>query len=366
MGIILLIKREKEIKVKKLIIIFMIVIMLLTSCVNSKNNEPNLPPDEGSDDTVIESTELSIKDYFPFTENTMYEYAGEGNEYATYTVFTDYTTDTRIQTRTNNGGTETVKVIENKNGQLKVLLDRAETYFIEDFTKTKNNNGEVLLKEPIEVGNSWSNGEDIKTSITNLDIDITIPLGTFKALEVTTEGKNYTITDYYAKDIGLIKTVNSGEGYEVSSTLSKIESDVPLVQSINLYYPNMEEDIINSTKVNISFNTNDNIKDIIENAIKDISTENQVLTPNVKINNLYLGNDGIIHIDFSKELISEMNAGAYYESMILQCITNTLGMYYGIEKVYLTIDGEPYESGHIQKKEDEPFTINFENVKPVE
>ncbi len=61
-----------------------------------------------------------------------------------------------------------------------------------------------------------------------------------------------------------------------------------------------------------------------------------------------------------------MNAGAYYESMILQSITNTLGMYYGIEKIYITVDGNPYESGHIQKNEGEPFTINFENVKPIE
>ena len=353
---------------KKLIIISIIIIMvmLLTSCNNAKNNEPNLPQNEGSDNTVIDSTELSIKDYFPFTENTKYEYTGEGNEYATYTVFTDYITDTRIQTRTNNGGTEIVKVIENKNGQLKVLLDRAETYFREDFTNTKNNNGEVLLKEPIEVGNSWSNDEDIKTSITNLDVDITIPLGTFKALEVTTEGKDYKITDYYAKDIGLIKTINKGTDYEVSSTLSKVENDTPLVQSINLYYPNMEDDVINSTKVDISFNTNDDVKKIIENAIKNISIQNQVLTSNVKINKLYLGDDGMVHIDFSKELISEMNAGSYYESMILQSITNTLGMYYGIENIYITVDGNPYESGHIKKKEGEPFIINFENVKPIE
>ncbi len=107
-------------------------------------------------------------------------------------------------------------------------------------------------------------------------------------MEVTTEGKDYTITDYYAKDIGLIKTINAGNDYEVSSTLSKIENDIPLVQTINLYYPNMEESILNSTKVDISFKTNDNVKDVIENAIKNISTQNQVLTPNVKLINCIL------------------------------------------------------------------------------
>ncbi len=71
---------------KKLIIILIIMIMFLTSCDKPKNNEPNLQPNEGSDNTVIESTELSIKDYFPFIENAKYEYTGEGNEYATYTI----------------------------------------------------------------------------------------------------------------------------------------------------------------------------------------------------------------------------------------------------------------------------------------
>jgi len=342
--------------------------MILSACNNIKNDnnkQTNKPPDEGSSE-VIESTELSINDYFPFTENTKYQYTGEGNEFATYSVFTDYINGDRIQTRSNNGGTEVVKVLENKNGQLKVLLERPETYFRENFTNTKNTIGEILLKQPIKVGTSWTIDDNIKRSITNVDIEITIPLGTFKAIEVTTDGKDYKTTNYYAKDIGLIKSVNIGTGYEISSTLSKIEDDVPLVQNINLYYPNMEEGNLNSIKVDMPFNTNDDAKDIIEKAIKNISNENQVLTSNVKINKLNLDDNGMVHIDFSKELISEMNAGSYYESMILQSITNTLGMYYGIENIYITIDGKPYESGHIQKKVDEPFTINFENVKPVE
>ena len=41
-----------------------------------------------------------------------------------------------------------------------------------------------------------------------------------------------------------------------------------------------------------------------------------------------------------------MNAGAGGENLILQSIVNTFGNYYG-EKVYLTVDNKPYESGHI-------------------
>ena len=353
---------------KKFIIVFLMMTMILTSCNNGndKDNEPSSEVDENTDNTDVDVTELKIEDYFPFKENTEYEYEGEGNEYATYTVFTDYITDNRIQTRTNNGGTEMVKVIENNNGQLKVLFSRGETYFREDFTKTTSNEGDILLKEPLTVGNSWTTGDDVKKSITNTDIEITIPLGTFKALEVTSEGKNYKTIDYYVKDMGLIKTVSTGDGYEVSSTLSKLKTDSPLVQNIIVYYPNMEDNILNSIQIEVSFNTNDETKDVIERTIKDASAQSKVLSTNAKINSLYLNEDGMVYLDFSKEFISEMNAGSAYESMILQSITNTIGMYYGVEEVYITVDGKPYESGHILMKEKEPFKVNFENVKPVE
>jgi len=353
---------------KKFIIVFLIMVVILTSCNNANENNNNTPKtevDENTDNTDVEPTELEIGDYFPFIENTKYVYEGEGNEYASYTVFTDYITENRIQTRTNNGGTEMVKVIENSDGQLKVLMSRGETYFREDFTNTTNNDRDILLKEPLTAGNSWTTVDDVKKSITNVDIEVTIPLGTYKAIEVTSEGKDYKTIDYYAKDIGLIKTVNTGEGYEVSSTLSKIETDAPFIQNINLYYPNMEESILNSIQMEISFNTNDDTKEVIEKTIKDIAAQNQVLSTNAKINNLYLNDNGMVYVDFSKEFISEMNAGSSYEAMILQSITNTIGMYYGIEEVYITIDEKPYESGHIYMKEGEPFKVNFDNVKPV-
>lgn len=355
---------------KKFIIVFLIMIMILTSCNNANENNNNTPNSEengNTDNTDVEVTKLTIEDYFPFKENTKYEYEGEGNEYASYTVFTDYITENRIQTRTNNGGTEMVKVIENNNGQLKVLFSRGETYFRENFTKTTSNEGDILLKEPLTVGNAWTAGDDVKRSITNSDIEITIPLGTFKALEVTSEGKDYKTVDYYAADMGLIKTISTGEGYEVSSTLSKLETDSPLVQNIIVYYPNMEEDLLNSIQIEVSFNTNDDTKDVIERTIKDVATQSQVLSSNTKINSLYLNDDdGMVYLDFSSEFVNEMNAGSAYESMIFQSITNTFGMYYGIEEVYITVDGKPYQSGHIYMKEGEPFKVNFDNVKPVE
>lgn len=84
--------------------------------------------------------------------------------------------------------------------------------------------------------------------------------------------------------------------------------------------------------------------------------------PNVKIKSLYLNKDNIVYIDLTKELVSEMNAGSGYESMILQSITNTIGSYYGVDKVYITIEGNPYSSGHFVMKNGEYFKVNTKNI----
>ena len=71
----------------------------------------------------------------------------------------------------------------------------------------------------------------------------------------------------------------------------------------------------------------------------------------------------MVYLDLSKEFTKEMNAGSLYESQILQCITNTLGDYYMVKKVYITVEGKPYSSGHILMKKGEAFNVNYKNTK---
>ena len=58
-----------------------------------------------------------------------------------------------------------------------------------------------------------------------------------------------------------------------------------------------------------------------------------------------------------------MNAGSGFEYEILRSITNTLGDYYGVDKVYISIEGRPYASGHYEIGEDEFFEVDKEGIK---
>lgn len=336
--------------------------ILLSGCANKNIINPN-GKNSGSNITPPAKKTFTVKDYYSFKKNTKYTYEGNGNEYASYNVFVDYINGDLVQLRVNNGGTEMVKVFENKNEEITMRLSRAECYYREDLTKIPSSKPEIILKEPLKKGTNWTLADGRKRYISNEDVQITTPSGNYKALEVTTESKEDKTLDYYAPNIGLVKTVFKFKDFEVSSTLSKIENGIPLTQRVKFYYPNVNEDKIYFTEKQLSFNTNDITRAIFEKAYKVIPKEgiSKVLSPNVKINSLYLNKDNKVYIDFSKELVSEMNAGSGYESMILQSITNTFGTYYGVDKVYITIEGSPYSSGHILMKKGEAFTVNFKN-----
>ncbi len=304
-----------------------------------------------------------IKDYYPFKSNIKYTYEGKGNEYASYTVYVDYLTDSREQIRINNGGTETVKVLENKDGELRVVFLRAETYYRENLTGKNSDKPEILLKEPLKKGTSWVLADGSTRSITNTGADISTPSGNYKCIEVTTPGKESTIKDYYALNAGLVKSVfiptNGGTDSEISSTLSKAEPNVAFVQTVKFYYPNAADDVNYSIERKLSFNTNDITKEVFKKYFKEpVNNSGRLISDNTQINYLYLNADGMVYVDFSKEFVTEMNAGSGYEGMILQCVTNTLGDYYGAGKVYITLEAKPYSSGHFLMKEGEAFTVH--------
>ena len=324
------------------------------------------PDNQEPDKDVEQTTNYSIKDYYPFTDNTIYEYAGNGNEYANYTIWVDYIENNRAQIRKNNGGTELVTVLENKDGELRSVLSREETYFRENFTTKQGKVEEIFLKEPLVKGTSWTAADGSKRYISNTDVDIKTNAGSFKAIEVTTEGKNYKKQDYYGLNSGLVKTVFTSEGIEVTSTLNETKKDTPLVQNVRIYYPSGDDMKLYYVEKQISFNTNDITRLTLEKIFKESPKKDvgTLLGPNVNIKSLYL-NNGVVYVDFSQNFVKEMNAGSTYELNILQAITNTLGNYYGVDKVYITIEDKPYSSGHILMKKGETFSVDLKNSEPL-
>ena len=333
---------------------------------------PAEAPEEGAEtpaeEPVVEeeAKEYTVNRLYPFEGDIYKVYEGKGNEFAGYDVYVDFVQSDRIQLRENNGGTEIVRVLEKKDGMLKEIIFEPETYYKENFLSKEANTDRILLMEPIAIGTTWKNDNETNT-ITAVDKEVVTPYGTYDAVEVTRVTKNedgeYTNIDYYAEDVGLIQSLNIGEGYEVSSSLQKVEMDAVQKKVVNFYYPNAMDERIFLYRKEIQFTTNDIPRNLIIGAYKELPKEAApVLTPNTKVNYLYLNEDGMVYVDLSRDFMNEMNAGAGYESLILQSLANTFGDYYGTDKVMLTIDGDTYESGHIMLRKFEPLKVNYDSI----
>lgn len=328
-------------------------------------------PEENELKNITEEDLLNVENYYPVEADTEYSYTGEGNEYADFNRFVDYIDPVKhkLQTRTNNGGTETVRVIEVAGGKVSVVYLANECYYRENFLdRSSSEEGEVLLMEPLVAGTEWTLPDGRKRFISQTKVPVETPYGTFEALEVTTQDSESITKDYYGFGVGLVKTIFTSDALEVTSTLNSVNRDAVYSLSVSLYHPGVDETLYGD-QTQLQFKTGDDSKTVLEEVFQKSGVDDTYLPligPNTKINDLYLDKNGIVNVDFSSNFVTEMNVGAGYELLILQSIVNTLGDYYGAGKVYITLGGKPYESGHILIKEGETFDVEYDDVTYIE
>lgn len=345
----------------KKVLAVLTILLLFISCAKAPT------PGQNNNPTPTQKS-YSIKDYFPFILDRRMLYEGIGNEYAEKDVFVDFIKDNRIQLRVLNPGTILAQVLEIKDGELRLIKSQEEFYYKDNIIDSQNPNPEILLKEPLEKGTTWNTPEGNKRYISEVNKKITTPSGDYEALEVITEGKDFKIYDYYVLNIGHVKTVfESGEN-KIETNLEKIENNAKVLHSLRIYYPDFSNDRIAFKEEVIQFKTNETLQDKLEPLFKNPPNENltKILGSNTKINNVYLNvKENMVYIDLSKEFVSDMNAGSSLESMIIQSLVNTLGNYYNVDKVYISLDGKPYESGHIAIKEGEFFKVDYKDTVEI-
>lgn len=368
---------------KKSIVIFVLCTLLLSACnanqLSGQNTTTAGTPSGGNTaaqtttanvqptPTATVETPAKLSDYFPLTVDVHLKYRGTGNEYASFDIYVDYAKDNKMQVRKNNGGTETVLVYEIRDNALVCNYSRGETYYRYDYTAMTGGD-DVLLKEPLAAGTSWTAKDGSQRSITAVDKQIDTPAGSFKAIEVTTTRKDSVNKDYYAKGTGLVKTeYNSGNAaMTVVSELEKVEKDVPFKHIVRFYFPQFEKDRIVYMEREIAIKTNEDMKYQFQKELKTIPESGglgKTLTKNTQVLGIVLDDErDTVTVDLSSDFIKEMNAGTTLESMLVNSITNTFGSYYMKGKVIITIDGKPYESGHILMKPGEAFTVKTEGI----
>jgi len=316
----------------------------------------------GCAEEPLPAEEATIQDYFPFNDNVKMVYEGQGNEFASYTTYVDYINGDKIQIRVNNGGAESVTILQNSDGSLTDINSwGGNVFFKTDWTGEAATTSTILLKEPLVQGTKWNLSDGSQREITGLKVAIETPYDSFEALEVTTTKDGQTIRkQYYAIGIGLVKSIFLGEEEEISSSLKEMITGGGydfIVRSYNFFVTDIDI-LSNFVDKTTTLKTGENINDFIAGEF----LEGGLISANTKINELWMKPDsGVANIDFSEQFVTEMNAGTTKESGVLMSVANTIGNYFQVQKVIITVDGEPYSSGHILMKEGEAFDTNYQN-----
>lgn len=350
----------------KLGIFPILMVVLLVGCMigpQTTDASPELP-------LSLDSKNNEILEYYPFLENTMLIYAGQGNEYASQDVYFEFIRGNRAQIKVMNPGTNILRVLEFNDGLLSEIYHEGEFYYIEDLLDIKAKKQDVILKEPIEVGNTWASQDGYEKTITALDAQIDTPYDSFKALEVTTDfGDDRTQRDYFVKGIGFVARVYKDGDMEVKTLLEDIRQR-SMTQEMLVFYPLKDNSMdVGFVKDSLEFTTNADIEKILESKLKNPPDERLGLSlpPSAVINSVHLDKGSwVAKVDFNESFIRDLNVGSTYEAAVLNSIVNTIGKFYDTEEVYISMDGRPYESGHVAIQEGETFKVNMENAKEFE
>ena len=145
----------------------------------------------------------------------------------------------------------------------------------------------------------------------------------------------------------------SGFKYDNSRVFS-IESYYPLSSNIGLGFVDLE----------IEMELYDDFRLVLEAIFKNPPTKDlvPVMLEDTQINNMSFDpRTMILNIDISKEFL-EYNMGSTLEYERLRGMVNTLGKFYNVNRVSISVEGVPYESGHFMLRPGEFFNVNFEDT----
>lgn len=178
---------------------------------------------------------VDLRAYFPAFPGFVYDFDGEGMEFAPFTRSVKFVDDHYVQMHDANG-TVVARVFQCLPDEIRLVRMEPEFYEVLNLIPSvfeEQQEAAVILQSPLVVGSVWEERPERYREITAVHQVMTVPAGTFyDVIEIritSTESDLNTYNyEYYAKNIGLIKRVFvteiDGQEYAVSSYLKHLTS----------------------------------------------------------------------------------------------------------------------------------------------
>lgn len=171
-----------------------------------------------------EPESVTISSLFPLQEGNYWKYTGYGNEFADMERKVLFRENDRVQLIESNPGTTLAVIIEVSNTEMTVVYSREEFYEETNILDQESIMQQVILKEPVEVGQSWE-GDFATYTIKSMTETVETEAGVFSdcvMIEISYPGGTGVSFSYYKPGLGLVlqEYVDTENDYVVSSVLN--------------------------------------------------------------------------------------------------------------------------------------------------
>lgn len=210
-----------------------------------------------------------------------------------------------------------------------------------------------LCMSMLLIGCTKSNTDKTKDTVSSNTEDIT----NSDSIKENTE----EVTDENINQEGQI-TDNNSENTNVKDNNSESNQN----QEYRVFYYNGNLDKIYYTTPSITGDIKSDTS-ILENMLKqEVATDILYLDDSLKVNSVVEHGD-YISIDLSSSIYNMLSrVGGSSELGLLHSIAYTYGYNYGVNKVTITVDNNPYMGGHVILEEGDHITINLDNAEHIE
>lgn len=173
-------------KIKYLLLIIVILIILLLVLIFPKDRPAN---------------------YFP-GEKMVKSFKGNINN-DEFVQLVDRLEDGKIQIKQIDSQTKVAMVYDISKDMIRLVYSQEEDHGFKDdyISNIKENRDNIIIKTPLTIGTSWRDGIGGVYRIVEMDSIVKSPAGEFKTMVIEYKNDEFSVREYYAKDIGLVKII---------------------------------------------------------------------------------------------------------------------------------------------------------------
>ena len=289
-----------------------------------------------------EGTTLELSNYLPYVAYQLKQFSNESGSYTTYVDFFDESNRV-MQVREIVGATNYVNIYEWSEQAIQLTARHENIALFENLTQDVSSTPDAnltLLSAPVAVGTTWSYDGTHTSQIVGLYESLTLGEQQYtEVVEVSTPFEAYDLRQYYASGDGLILTryvdnveVSTGEQFwQVTGN----SHQVMMILNRDVAQPQTEgEYLLSLEKVPFAYQTNDSLARAFQRLFTDLGW----ITDDIVVNSLTVDEAGVANLDFSAGVVAAFNQHPSTETSIIPAIVTTVGHYFNVTQVRLTVN----------------------------